>query len=146
MLFGVPFEKRVVATNFARLNTNGSLDTNFAVLADDAVNSVVLQTNGSILIGGFFTHVNGQSRAGLARLNSGGALDLSFSPSVSGGAPAVYTLALQGDGRILVGGSFTSVSGTARTNIARLNTDGSLDTSFKPASVGGGPFFVAFLL
>src|SRR5882724_8780606 len=74
----------IVATNFARLDTNGSLDISFAVLADDSVNTVVVQTNGSIVIGGLFTHINGQSRAGIARLDSAGALDLSFSPGVSG--------------------------------------------------------------
>jgi uncharacterized delta-60 repeat protein len=126
------------ATNFARLNTNGSLDTTFTTVADDTVNAVAIQTNGSILIGGFFTHVNGRARAGIARLDSGGTLDLSFNPSVSGAFSAVYSLALQGDGKILIGGSFTNVNASTRTNIARLNTDGTLDATFKPASVGGG--------
>lgn len=133
----------IVATNFARLNTNGSLDVSFTTLADDTVNAVVIQTNGSILIGGFFTHVNGRARTGIARLDSNGALDLGFNPVLSGALSAVYSLALQGDGRILIGGSFTNVSATLRTNIARLNTDGSLDTSFKPVSAGGGQFSLA---
>jgi len=87
--------------------------------------------------------VNGQSHAGIARLTSSGALDSSFNPSVSGAVSTVYTLALQGDGRILLGGLFAAVSGSPRTNIARLNTDGTLDTTFKPVLVGGGQFSLA---
>src|SRR6185436_9203420 len=47
---------------------------------------------------------------------------------------AVATLALQSDGRILIGGTFTSVNGTVRSYLARLHADGSLDSSFAPAS------------
>src|SRR5436190_2256283 len=46
------------------------------------------------------------------------------------------TLALQPDGKILVGGEFWSVNGTPRNRIARLNDDGSLDPTFNP---GAGP-------
>jgi uncharacterized delta-60 repeat protein len=42
-------------------------------------------------------------------------------------------LALQPDGKFLVGGVFTSVDRQPHTNLARLNVDGSLDNSFKPA-------------
>ena len=58
----------------------------------------------------------------------------SFNPSANG---AVYALVVQADGRILVGGSFTSIGGQPRNYIARLNADGSLDGSFDPNS--GGP-------
>ena len=133
----------VVATNFARLNTNGSLDNSFAALADDTVNAIAVQSDGSILIGGFFTHVNGQARTGVARLSPAGALDPSFNPSISGAFSTVYSLALQGDGRILVAGSFTNISGSLRTNIARLNTNGTLDITFKQVSVGGAQLSTA---
>ena len=64
---------------------------------------------------------------------TGGAasLDNSFHPQING---AVATLALQSDGRIVIGGTFTSVNGAARSYLARLNADGSLDSSFAPAS------------
>ena len=128
------------ATNFARLGTNGTLDATFTTVADDTVNAVVIQTNGSILIGGLFTHVNGRARTAIARVDSGGMLDLGFSPNISGGSSALYALALQGDGKILIGGSFTNLNVTARTNFARLNSDGTTDAGFKPVSVGGGQF------
>src|SRR6266571_3448637 len=126
------------ATNLARLNTNGTLDTSFTSQADDTVNALVVQTNGSVVIGGFFTHVNGRARTGIARLGANGVLDLNFNLSLSGGFATVYALALQPDGEIVLGGSFTNVNSTARTNIARLLADGTLDANFKPVSVGGG--------
>lgn len=126
------------ATNLCRLLGNGNLDSTFNVLVDDTVNAIVQQTDGSIVLGGFFAHVNGQSRSGIARTDNGGTLDSTFNPTVSGGFATIYALALQSDGRILIAGSFTNVNGNGRTNIARLNPDGSVDTGFKGASVGGG--------
>ena len=128
------------ATNFSRLNTNGVLDGTFSALADDTVNAIVMQTNGSCVVGGFFTHFNGQSRTGIARVDSNGVLDNTFHPTLTGGFSSIYALALQGDGKILIGGSFTNVNGSARTNIARLNSDGTTDANFKPVSVSGGQF------
>jgi uncharacterized delta-60 repeat protein len=54
---------------------------------------------------------------------------VSFHTEVKG---EVDTLAVQPDGRILIGGKFTSAGGQASTNIARLLTDGNLDPIFKP--------------
>src|SRR5207249_4390546 len=48
--------------------------------------------------------------------------------------PVVYSLALQVDGKIIIGGKFTNINGTARSNIARLKSDGSGDTSFDARS------------
>ena len=126
-----------LGTNLLRLNTNGAVDSSFAAATDDAVNALVVQTNGSIVIGGFFTQANGAPRTGIARLNTSAGLDASFNPSLAGGSSAVYGLALQSDGKIVVAGRFTSVNGTPTTNIARLNTNGSLDTTFQPVSVTG---------
>ena len=44
----------------------------------------------------------------------------------------VSALALQHDGKVLLGGSFTTVNGQLRNRIARLNADGSLDATFNP--------------
>jgi uncharacterized delta-60 repeat protein len=100
----------------------------------------VIQTNGSILIGGAFTHVINRARTGIARLDSSGGVEMAFNPSISGAFSTVLALALQGDGKIIVGGSFTNVNSTPRTNIARLNPDGTLDVGFKPVSVDGGQY------
>src|SRR5262252_4258371 len=111
------------ATNFSRLNSNGNLDSSFTPNVSDIVNALVVQTNGGVIIGGFFTNVNGQAHAGLARFGSNGALDQTFNPALSGAFGAAYALSLQNDGKILIGGSFTNINGSSRTNIARLNPD-----------------------
>jgi uncharacterized delta-60 repeat protein len=63
----------------------------------------------------------------------GGALDTSFAPS-SGANQTVYAVAAQSDGKVLIGGAFTTVNGTSRSRIARLNADGSLDAGFNPGA------------
>lgn len=69
---------------------------------------------------------------GIARLRVDGSLDTSF-PALAGGmGGSIYALARQADGRILVGGYFSTMNGANIANLARLNADGSLDASFQP--------------
>jgi uncharacterized delta-60 repeat protein len=126
----------------ARLQADGSLDTTFnpGEGADDWVNSVVLQGDGKVLIGGAFTTVNDTTRNRIARLNSDGSLDTSFNPG-TGANTWVYSIALQPDGKMLIGGWFTTVNGISRNRIARLNSDGSLDTSFNPGTGANNPVY-----
>jgi len=115
-----------------RLNTNGTLDTAFNPNPDWVVFSLAVQTDGKILVGGEFETLGGQARANIGRLNATGSLDTSFNPGATGSIyPAVYSLALQADGKILVGGDFTTLGGQSRNNIGRLNSNGTLDT-FNP--------------
>ncbi|HYN84120.1 MAG TPA: DUF4214 domain-containing protein, partial [Pyrinomonadaceae bacterium] len=102
------------------------------------VRAVALQPNGDILIGGAFSFVNGQPRQGVARLNADGSLDASFLASGSGANHIVTSLAVQPDGKVLVGGIFTSFAGQPRNRVARLNADGSLDASFANPSTDPG--------
>ena len=125
----------VSRTGVARLNSDGSLDTSFDPEIEGAVDDLALQSDGKILIGGSFIEVNGVSRPGIARLNSFGSLDTSFNPGTGpkkGSFNDVHDLALQPDGKILIGGGFTQYNGVSRNGIARLSSDGSLDTSFDP--------------
>ncbi|EKE19188.1 MAG: hypothetical protein ACD_9C00099G0001, partial [uncultured bacterium] len=94
---------------------------------------LLLQPDGKILIGGTFTTYNGTSRNHIARINADGTLDTTFSPG-SGANDDIYSLVLQSDGKILVGGPFTTYNGTSRNYIARINSNGSLDTTFNPGS------------
>jgi uncharacterized delta-60 repeat protein len=127
----------------ARLNSDGSLDTSFqtSLIAgnfDHRVYAVALQSDGKVLVGGLFNTVDGVSRNGIARLNPDGTLDPSFDPGsgVEGSMfTGVYALELQSDGKIVIAGSFTTLNGINRSAIARLNTDGSLDSSFTPPTV-----------
>ncbi len=120
----------------ARLNTDGSLDATFIVGtgADGAVWTTAIQSDGKIIIGGGFSTYNGTACNRIARLNTDGSLDASFNVG-TGANDRIYTTAVQSDGKIYIGGWFTSYNGTACNRIARLNTDGSLDASF---NVGTG--------
>jgi uncharacterized delta-60 repeat protein len=119
-----------------RLNTDGTLDTSFNVGtgANSTVRTSTIQSDGKIIIGGFFTSYSGSSINRLARINTDGTLDTSFNVG-AGANSTVFTTAIQSDGKIIIGGDFTSYSGSSINNIARLNTDGTLDTSF---NVGTG--------
>ena len=123
------------ANRVARLNLDGSVDLTFNTGsgtnggANDTVGSLVVQPDGRVVIGGLFTRVNGTNRNFIARLNADGSLDTSFDTFVGANNP-VYALALQADGRVLVGGLFTLMNGTARNFIARLNPDGTVDPLF----------------
>ncbi len=56
-------------------------------------------------------------------------VDIGFNPNANS---TVYAIAVQADGKIVVGGLFDRIGGQARSNIARLNADGSLDAGFNP--------------
>ncbi|HQQ75199.1 MAG TPA: delta-60 repeat domain-containing protein, partial [Pseudomonadales bacterium] len=117
----------------ARLNSDGSLDTGFSPSSPN-IYSLAVQSNGRILIGGAFSAVNGVARYNIARLNSNGSLDTGFSSGYGANAQ-VNALAIQPDNKIVLVGSFSSINSVPRRGIARLNVDGSLDTSFDSSSI-----------
>jgi uncharacterized delta-60 repeat protein len=121
----------------ARLNPDGTTDTSFASIPNGSVNAVAVQPDGRILIGGTFTTVNGATRNRIARLNGDGSLDTSFQNGMAGCSSTVRCITIQTDGKILIGGDFTSVNNTSRYYVARLNTDGSLDSGFNAYSNSG---------
>ncbi len=118
--------------NLARLNPDGSLDTNFVAGGNDRVYSIVLQPDDKIIVGGMFTSFGETNLSGIARLNADGTVDSSFNPGTGVGYAGVSAAALQADGRIVIGGGFRNVNGTIHANIARLNSDGSVDSTFNP--------------
>lgn len=122
--------------HLARLNEDGSLDTSFNTKVNGEVNTIAYQPNGKILIGGRFISYDGVSRSKIARLNSDGSLDTTFNPGTAVTGQSVMCITIQPDNKIVIGGSFSSVNGTAKYNIARLNENGALDTSFI-AAFGG---------
>lgn len=118
----------------ARLHPDGSLDTSFDPAAgpNSTVWQVVNQADGSLLIGGDFSYLNGSDVSFLARLNPDGSLDPRFSAGLNG---RVATILADGSGRVTIGGDFTVAGGQPRSRIARLRNDGTVDPSF---SVGEG--------
>jgi uncharacterized repeat protein (TIGR01451 family)/uncharacterized delta-60 repeat protein len=116
--------------HLVRLNLNGSVDSTFnadtGADASGAVDAIVIQPNGQIIIGGVFTNVNGVSLNHIARLNTDGSVDASFNMGL-GCNDTVEALALDSQQRILAGGQFTRASGVTRNGITRLNPDGTVD-------------------
>jgi uncharacterized delta-60 repeat protein len=132
----------VSRSGVARLNADGTLDLSFDPGAgvDDEVFVVRLDSAGRILMGGRFTQVAGVSRRGVARLHSDGSLDTTFAAGDGPNAP-VLGMAVQSDDKVVIGGGFTSVSGVGRNGIARLNTNGTVDTGFNPGTGTDGEVF-----
>lgn len=129
-----------------RLANNYVVDSGFNPAPDGFVYSLALQPDGKILVGGNFTTLAGQPRSGLGRLNADGTLDNSFNPGVAGSFPYVLCLAVQADGKILVGGTFTALAGQMRVGLGRLNADGTLDNTFNPGAAGMYPYVMGLAL
>ncbi len=148
----------VARSHIARLNSDGSLDSSFDPGIGFGVenssyfpiNSIAIQPDGKIIVGGSFNSYNGASAKALVRINSNGSIDTSFNTGtgfvlfgtyISGNVyeyvGEIKTTALQPDGKIIVGGIFVKYNGTAIRNITRLNANGTLDTSF---DVGTGTY------
>jgi hypothetical protein len=86
---------------------------------------------GRLLVAGRFTHFNGSAVNGIARLNADGSLDEQFQ-SGEGSNSDVFAMAVQPDGKVLIGGFFDSVDGTPRNHVARLLAE-DLSTAFAEA-------------
>jgi uncharacterized delta-60 repeat protein len=136
----------------------GGVDPSFKAAVDSWVYSIAVQSDGKILIGGGFTNVNAATRYCIARLNPDGSLDATFDAGTIVGRTnchgpyqtncsiirSVRTIALQPDGKILIGGDFAGVADVNHRGIARLTPDGSLDRSFDPgAGISGLPSIAA---
>lgn len=106
----------------------------------------VIQPDGKIILVGDFDKYNDILADGLVRLNSDYTIDTSFNIGQSFGSksgdPSIRSVALQQDGKILVGGYFDTYRGTPVTGkIVRLNTNGELDTTFSYSNNNGdAPF------
>ncbi|WP_339837503.1 T9SS type A sorting domain-containing protein [uncultured Flavobacterium sp.] len=118
-------------TGIIRLNTDGSIDNSFNIIinginGNNSIYSINILSDGKIIIAGNY---------GIKRLNSDGSIDSTFNLSMTSGG-YIKTSTIQPDGKILIGGSFTAYNNISTYRIARLNTDGSLDTNFNVGGLG----------
>jgi uncharacterized delta-60 repeat protein len=137
----------------ARLKAEGALDVSFdpGTGANGRIYALasyeVGQTNpqagtavgrpaGQVVIGGEFTRFGGLAARYVARVNADGSLDPTFTVLDPPDAP-VRAVAVQPDGKILIGGGFQRLGNTPRAGLARLNPDGSLDASFPAGQPAG---------
>lgn len=124
---------KIASRCIARLNADGSLDKSFVVGAgfNTEVNAILVQPDGKIIAGGQFNNYNGTANPcnKIVRLNSDGSIDKSFNIG-TGFRNEVNALALQPDGKIIVGGVLANYNGIACGGLVRLNANGSLDQNF----------------
>jgi len=131
-----------------RLNTDGTVDTTFnagGAGANSTVRRMIRQPDGKYIIAGQFTSYNGTPRNRVARINADGTLDTSFDPGAGANA-TVLDVTLQTNGKIIIAGQFSTYNSADRNDIARLNGDGSLDTSFNIGTGSNGFIFTATVL
>ncbi|MBX2849029.1 MAG: delta-60 repeat domain-containing protein [Acidiferrobacterales bacterium] len=108
------------------------LDSDFNLDVAGTIIDMLEQPDGKIIVAGSFISVNGVDRSSIARINSDGSLDTGFNPSFDQSQPVINDTKLQPDGKILIGGSFSEVNGEQQNELARLNSNGTLDTGFRP--------------
>lgn len=129
-----------------RLLANGANDASFAVVSSGAgsltkVQALALQADGKIVVAGGYTPMGASNSIATAvRLQATGAVDGTFTGSEFQGAFDTFGLnsvAIQADGKVLVGGAFTGYGSASSALVARLNADGSLDTGFVPPALTG---------
>lgn len=129
-----------------RFNADGSVDTSFGtngtVITDMGSGSdyginVAIDSQGRIVVGGQHKVAGTEFDMAVARYTSSGALDTTFSGdgkayiSIPGATSSNYHgLTLQSDDKILIAGDKGQSSGGSLSAVARLNTDGTLDTTF----------------
>jgi uncharacterized delta-60 repeat protein len=129
------FNGATTARRLSRLSPTGILDSSFQSNMGSGFNASVmcveLQSDGKILVGGIFNTFNGTTRNRMVRLNVDGTHDSSFYTNISTGFNnTVRRIRVQSDGKILVGGAFTTFKGVTRNRMVRLNSDGTEDTGF----------------
>ena len=134
---------KVIATTFSiprirRFNADGTSDPSF--MPGNGPNSapydLVVQPDGKIIAVGPFLTNNSVNTGSIIRLLPDGAVDASFDTGAGPGGTFGHsrTVSLLPDGKLMLGGNFTTYNGVARSGLARLNADGSLDLSFDPGT------------
>src|SRR6185295_11210369 len=125
--------------NVLCLNADGTLDPTFNTggsgIEDYEVSTIISLADGKILLSGAFTAYNGVTANSILRLNADGTRDASFNSGTGvGGDRIIYSAAVQADEKIVIVGYFDAYNGTPSRNIARLNSDGTIDATFHTGS------------
>ena len=133
------------AHQLIRLNSNGDIDDSFIqseidsyVVTEFEINSIYMYSNGDMLVGGRFDKYNGEQRENLVKIFADGTLDMNFHSGDFEGSTGsnVYSITLDENGKIIVGGRFESFDGYSVHQMMRLNSNGTFDSGF---SIGTGP-------
>lgn len=129
---------KIVAANprqVARFNKDGSVDQGFKQysLSADEIESLLVDKEDRVYVGGKFINFNGSAYSNLVRLLPDGSIDNSMTPvdlirtGAGAGLPTVRCMALQSTGKLVIGGSF---SNNVYFDLLRINQNGAVDLSF----------------
>ena len=124
------------SSGIGRINADGFYDSSFntGTGVNNAVYATAIQPDGKILIAGAFTSYNGFIRGRIARLNADGPLDGTFQTANAANGD-IRAMKLLPDGKVLIGGDFTTFNNTiTRNRIARLLPNGLQDETFDPGA------------
>ncbi len=146
--FGVQSDGKIILgsdSTVARIDEDGAIDASYnpQITGGAYIYGIAMQADGKAVIGGNLTNIGGQSRKSLVRLNPDATIDL-FPEDISlGSVPIVATtegavravITQPSDGKILVGGIATSVGGRTYRGVARINVNGTIDSSFQDPAI-----------
>ncbi len=137
------FRPRVELLEDRLTPSGGSLDPTFGSggivnlphSTDGVGSAVAVQPDGKVVLAGHGQRSNGYDSISVQRLNRDGSLDTTFNGTGSvtiqtGKSDWPHSVALQPDGKIVVGGGATAINGSSQFLVARLNANGTLDSTF----------------
>lgn len=133
----------VARQNLARLNGDGTLDVSFVPQYADGVDGPVfalaIHPAGGVIVGGAFAIAGNTARRSVARYQDDGTVDKNYGSAEGGQVTngVVRALAVQSDGKVVLGGTFSTVLGSPRRSLARLNADGTLDAAVSTHLIQG---------
>lgn len=113
-----------------RLNANGTVDSSFTGVINGQATTLSVQSDGKIIVGGDFLFVSTLEGCNVVRIAPDGSIDNSFAPGIVTADQEIYTTLVRQDGKIMIGGRFSSYNQIAAHNIISLNADGTHDSVF----------------
>lgn len=123
-----------VGNALLRLEVNGNVLAGANFNSNSRINSIAVQSDNKVIIGGTFTNIGGSTRNRIARFNVSGStitVDNTYSIGTGFNNP-VNSVLIQPDGKVLIGGTFTTYKGVACKNIIRTSASGTSDATFTP--------------
>jgi len=128
----------VSANRIVGINPDGTINATFSygtgfIGGGQAVVNIEVDSQDRVYVGGGFTSYNGTTASCIIRLTATGSVDPTFNigTGLLGGTPFAYSIELdEANGRIYIGGQFTTYNGTSANRIVCLLEDGTIDTSF----------------
>jgi uncharacterized delta-60 repeat protein len=136
---GFTYYQGVAAPGILKLNSDGSIDSGFdsgtGFSPGASLIKLALDSAGKLYVAGSFTTYKGETNNRIIRLNPDGTKDTGFD-NTTGFGGQVIGIKLDSAGKIYVVGGFVTYKGVNVNRIVKLNTDGSIDTSFSSGAVG----------